>query len=826
MPQFKSIYNMIKSFLIIIGIISLLLFYTLSFYINKREKQILEETNEHLNHEVNTLLHINAAQMMQVVNDYCLWTDLVKASNTKNEQWCKENITILNAFKYEFVIVYDKKGELFFNSSNDSTFSKTIISKETIEAINKYKNLHFFMSTKKGLLEICASTIHQTGDFEHSLTKPAGCMFVARIWNQQFKKKLAEMSGTTIQIFPPTKSIAIDIKKSNTIINLLNWDGNKNGEILFSRPTNQSFTATQNMIYHLFVFTILILLLSTFLAKKYIKNPLLLVSNILKTDNNTSINLLKKAPAEYGRIGQLFEEYVNQKQELNEAKEKAKEDEVKFRTIFESSIDAIGISKDGINVLVNRAYLKLFGYDKSDDLIGKSFLNQISPEYQEKMAYNNEYNSFQNIGIRKNGEKFPFEIKIGIYILNNEEYSMAIISDISERKEAELKLLQTHNDLIRAKEKAEENDRLKTAFLQNISHEIRTPMNAIMGFSKLLIEHQNEKNNIKNYSEIILQQSKGLLEIINDLLEIAKVESGQLTIKTESCTIDDLFKSLEFFFNEPNNRLEKTAINFIIKNNSNKKDRTINTDPEKLKQIFKKLLGNSFKFTESGSITAGCKLDKNQNLIFYVSDTGSGIPLDKHETIFERFIKLNIENDKLISGTGLGLSIVKGLVTLLGGKIWVESEVGKGTTFYFSISENLSQGTSEHIVSDKIKTYHFPNKNILIVEDDIFNAEFIKGMLAETNVNIILTTNGIDAIQIALEKSFDVILMDIRLPDIDGNEVTRRIKKMKPQSIIIAQTAYLSDKEKEKAFEAGCTDYLCKPLDYDSLLTTLNHYLS
>jgi PAS domain S-box-containing protein len=825
MPQFKSIYNMIKSFLIIIGIISLLLFYTLSFYINKRETQIEEETNKHLSHEVNTLLHINAAQMMQVVNDYCLWTDLVTASNTKNEQWCKENITILKAFKYEFVIVYDKKGDLFFNSSNDSTFSKTIISKETIEAINKHKNLHFFMSTPKGLLEICASTIHQTGDYDHNRTKPAGCMFVARIWNQQFLKKIAEMSGTKIQIIQKNNSIAANNKMSNTIIPLLNWNDKYIGKILFSRPMNQSFQATQDIIYLIFIFTILVLFLSIYLAKKNIREPLTLVSDILKNDSIQSINLLKKAPAEYGRIGQLFEEYVNQKEELKSAKKKANEDEVKFRTIFESSIDAIGISKDGINVLVNRAFVNLFGYDNTDDLIGKPFLNQISPEYKEKMAYNNEYNSFQNLGIRKNGEKFPFEIKIGIYILNNEEYSMTIISDISERKETELKLLQTHNDLIRAKEKAEENDRLKTAFLQNISHEIRTPMNAIMGFSKLLIEQQNDNSNIKNYSEIILQQSKGLLEIINDIIEIAKVESGQLTIKTESCNIDDFFNSLQVFFNEPNNRLDKTAINFIIQNNYTKKDRTINTDPEKLKQIFNKLLSNSFKFTELGTITAGCKFDEKQKLIFFVSDTGSGIPLDKHETIFERFIKLNIENNKLIAGTGLGLSIVKGLVTLLGGKIWVESELGKGTTFSFSISESLYKDSIEPKISDKSQTYHFPNKNILIVEDDIFNAEFIKRMLAETDVNITLVSNGIDAIQIALEKSFDIILMDIRLPDIDGNEVTRRIKKVKPQSIIIAQTAYISDKEKEKAFDAGCTDYLCKPLDYDTLLTTLNNYL-
>ena len=254
-----------------------------------------------------------------------------------------------------------------------------------------------------------------------------------------------------------------------------------------------------------------------------------------------------------------------------------------------------------------------------------------------------------------------------------------------ELTESNSRIQKINEELNIAKEHAEESDRLKTAFLQNMSHEIRTPMNAIMGFSGLLKNEFDDKAKLDNYANIIKQRCNDLLEIINDILDIAKIESGQLSVTIEECSLNELFEELSAFFIEYQNRINKPCIKFNLQATCDPSNSIILSDKIKLKQIFINLISNAFKFTKSGQIEGGCKLDKNHNLLFYVSDTGIGIPLDKQQQVFERFIQLHQGPDYNIGGTGLGLSIVKGLIQLLGGEIFLQSEPGKGTTFSFTI---------------------------------------------------------------------------------------------------------------------------------------------
>jgi signal transduction histidine kinase len=236
-------------------------------------------------------------------------------------------------------------------------------------------------------------------------------------------------------------------------------------------------------------------------------------------------------------------------------------------------------------------------------------------------------------------------------------------------------------DLRAAKDKAEESDKLKTAFLQNMSHEIRTPLNAIMGFSELLDESFEDKETLVNYATIIKQKGNDLLDIINGILDISKIETGSLGIILESCRIEDLFKEIETFFNEYQQRLNKGHILFIL-NNQTKLNDEITLDIGKVKQVIINLVNNAFKFTPKGKIEFGCRLKDSNHLEFYVSDTGIGIPPDKKELVFERFRQIGELHYR--EGAGLGLSISKGLIELLGGEIWLTSELEKGTTFYFT----------------------------------------------------------------------------------------------------------------------------------------------
>ena len=531
---------------------------------------------------------------------------------------------------------------------------------------------------------------------------------------------------------------------------------------------------------------------------------------------------------------QINEELIQTNSELHLAKEKAEESEARFKAIFENSIDAIGVTKKGIITYANPSYVNLFGYSNLEELVGMSVAEQIANQDRERMITNISKvsktgllpNKFETIGLHKDGSEFPFEIKVSSYELNNEKYYIGIIRDITEQKKEAQRKVEYNLELIAAKEHAEESDRLKTAFLQNMSHEIRTPMNAIMGFSDLLLVNADNKTKLKNFTDIISQRCNDLLDIINDILDISKIESGQLPVNIEESNINEVFAELSTFFKEYQKRINKPHIAFNIQAFCVPEENLILTDRVKLKQIFINLISNAFKFTDEGKIGCGCKFDENHNLLFYVSDTGTGIPADKHQLVFERFVQLQQSSKKNIGGTGLGLPIVKALVSLLGGQVFLESEPDTGSTFSFTIPYKPSQ-LLHHQPStvENINDENFIGKTILIVEDDYYNAEYIKEILSGVGLNILHAENGKQAVEISMSQSIDLVLMDIRLPDIDGYEATRQIRKHKPYLKIVAQTAYAAHDEKQKATDAGCADYISKPTKREALLLLLNKHL-
>lgn len=385
-------------------------------------------------------------------------------------------------------------------------------------------------------------------------------------------------------------------------------------------------------------------------------------------------------------------------------------------------------------------------------------------------------------------------------------------------------LQQQNSDLIIAKEQAIESDRLKTVFLQNMSHEIRTPMNAIMGFSSLLPDSFNDKKCVKEYSNIIMQRCNDLLSIINDILEISKIETKQVPLNFEECKLDVLLLEIHEFFILEQKRQIKEHIKLIL-NNDTSNNQSFTTDKGKFKQIVTNLIINALKFTDEGQIEISITINDLSSVTIQVSDTGIGIPATEYKNIFERFAQVEQGANRIFSGTGLGLSIVKGLTNALSGTIHLESELGKGSTFTITLPQhvNSNKKNSQTVTN---QNYDFSGKTILIVEDDEPNAHYLKAVFNRTLVKTIHAGNGKDAVQIALSQPVDVILMDIRLPDISGYETTQQIRQINKDVIIIAQTAYASSEDRKRAIDSGCNEYVSKPVKAKKLLELVNEHLT
>jgi PAS domain S-box-containing protein len=496
-----------------------------------------------------------------------------------------------------------------------------------------------------------------------------------------------------------------------------------------------------------------------------------------------------------------------------------------LKTVMDSINDAVFVhdADTGNIVDVNKSMCEMYGYTLNEVLnITIADISQGDPPYSQadamermRKSRENGPQTFEWLAKHRDGHVFWSEVSISFAVIGKSNRFVVVARDISDRKEAEI-------NLIKAKEHAEESDRLKTAFLQNMSHEIRTPMNAIMGFSNLIIENIDDKSSLKKFSNIIVERCSDLLDIINDILDISKIESGQLDLHIEECDMIELFAELRVFFAEQQIRFGKEHIVFNMNFNADNTFSAIKTDKVKLKQILINLIGNAFKFTSKGTIECGCKIE-GKHLLFYVSDTGIGIPQHDQRKVFERFSQVHNTSVKNIGGTGLGLPIAKGLANMLGGEMWLKSEPNIGTTVSFTIKYIKSNSRIHEQAIGRLKQgYDLQNKTLLIVEDDLYNTEYLKVICKNYFFKIITTEFGKDAIQIAISQPVDLVLMDIRIPDMSGYDATRLIKQYKPDLKIIAQTAYAAKDEREKALEAGCSDYISKPIKPDKLLAMLN----
>lgn len=400
--------------------------------------------------------------------------------------------------------------------------------------------------------------------------------------------------------------------------------------------------------------------------------------------------------------------------------------------------------------------------------------------------------------------------------LNLLEFVSGQIASVIARKQYE-------EQLITAKEKAEESDRLKTVFLSNMSHEVRTPMNAIIGFSNLLKDNTLTEEERNEYIDIISNRTVDLLNIITNIIDISRFETGTVEVYNNEFNIRDLFVDLYEYYQKVKTETNKSQIelNLALSEESNK----IITDYSKLKQIINNLLNNAFKFTEKGQISFGYEFDLIQKEIkVFIKDSGKGIADDKKRIIFNSFRQATEGNIRVHQGLGLGLSISKKIVELLNGKIWVESTENVGSTFYFTIPLIFAKVEEIKQVASN-KPLDLTNKKILIAEDIESNYLLLETAIKRTNASIIWAKNGKEAVEIAINQKIDLILMDINMPVMDGATAAKIIKEHNENQIIIAQTAFSDMNEANISKKYNCDEILHKPISLKNLNQLLKTYL-
>jgi len=402
------------------------------------------------------------------------------------------------------------------------------------------------------------------------------------------------------------------------------------------------------------------------------------------------------------------------------------------------------------------------------------------------------------------------------------EFVSAQIAISIDRKENEL-------ELKLSKEKAVQADKLKTSFLANMSHEIRTPMNSIVGFSELITRKSVPQQKKDIYAEYISNSGKALLALIDDIIDISKIDAKQLRIVKSQVKINAMITELIEYYNSYKNENYKQEVTLKKHFSVDDEGFSILCDSVRLRQILNNLLSNALKFTEKGFVEIGYLLPNKATILFYVQDTGIGIAPEKSTLIFDRFRQADDSTTRKYGGTGLGLAISRKLIQLMGGQIWVESELGKGATFFFSlplIIPSKSETILENL-STKNAPSNFNAKTILIAEDEDTNFLFLQEVLSPTNVAILRAHNGIEAIELVKNNdSIRLVLMDIQMPRMNGYQATQEIKKLKPSLPVIAQTAYAMAEDRAKGERAGCDYYLSKPIKPNDLLETLKQYLN
>ncbi|HEX2395792.1 MAG TPA: ATP-binding protein, partial [Bacteroidales bacterium] len=517
------------------------------------------------------------------------------------------------------------------------------------------------------------------------------------------------------------------------------------------------------------------------------------ISSLAKNErSNYSIDLQNST----NEIRQIYREFRNLLSQLkiwekqrNSAMQHADDNQQRYRELADMLPQSVFETDSyGNYTYVNKAWYQAFGYSVQELNEGLNLIETLTSEsHTEDILGIKKIENCTFMAVRKNGTRFPASVYTD-NIMNNGKINgrRGIIIDITERANY-IKTLQQETS------KAKTSDELKSSFLANMSHEIRTPMNSIIGFSNLLASEQVPETQKKDFTQYIQTSSEILLNLVDDIIDIAKIEAGELKIVKKDCDLGALGTELLSTSFETRKKFNKQHIQLRYVKDPGNPEIVLKTDPFRLRQILVNLINNALKFTEKGSVEFGYTVNDETVIEFYVKDTGPGLSREDLDLIFERFKRTKRSDEKNIAGTGLGLAISKNLVQLLGGEMWVDSSSGVGTTFMFTIP--YLRTTVLPSVSDGLyqaaEAYNWKGKKILIVEDDINSFKFINELIRSSGIEVVYASNGKEAVEMfEADSAIDIVLMDIQLPIMDGLEATGMIKEIRMDIPVIAQTAY------------------------------------
>lgn len=557
-----------------------------------------------------------------------------------------------------------------------------------------------------------------------------------------------------------------------------------------------------------------------------------IVSKIIEVDNSVIISSSIRDIS-------IRKNYENQ---LIEAKKIAEENELELNAIFNNSPSSIFLFDEEMNIVrVNKKAIKKFNINEFNlhnarlgDLINCSNTKnkttkcgssescnscQLAHIFRQSITEGKSITKKEiQISIYREGKIIKKTSLISTALLKRNGHSvfLATLDDISKRKKME-------QDLIEVKIKAQESDKLKTAFINNLSHEIRTPLNGILGFAGLL---EDENNNYswdqkKEFLKIMHISGERLINTVADLVEISKMDSEIVEFKPETFNLEE---NSSILIEELLQKYDNSKVEFISQIDHKLKYHLIKTDKSKLLQIIHHLLDNAFKFTPKGKVKFDIKA-KDNDLFVSVNDSGIGISSDYYNDIFKPFWQIEKNTNRVFEGNGLGLSVAQKLVASLGGELSVKSEIGKGSEFFFHLKNVVQKLYISK--NDSEKKLNLGDSTILVCEDEMSNYHYLEAVLLKENCKLIHVANGKEALAAIKENnSIDLILMDLKMPEMDGFEATAKIREIRSDIPIIAQSAFVLNEEKEKSLKVGCNDFLSKPLSKELLFKTIQKYLN